>query len=289
LCSLRAEPLRVSVLALQPGAREVAVESSSNSEAAEEMTAKRRALWQILAAQLLLVAMPIYGLAPELSALASARADWEPKTHLRASSLAREKQPQALLLVSWEIASGDSFHAEGIGSIRALTDELGNVTDRYTLEAFGDLLVHQGDGPNVYLFAGESREPNVDLYYLRARWLGTSTQAFISLDPVLQLAERRDGVLPYVFASSDPVNRGDPSGLSPTLRGPTPWAAARVGSYVHHRIGIDFRGKGPNRYANYTPIWQILGLAGPGECRTSALFCRLKPDLVDGDSGEAYV
>jgi RHS repeat-associated protein len=180
------------------------------------------------------------------------------------------------------------FHAEGIGTVRALTDEAGAVSDRYELEAFGELLAHDGDDPNSYLFAGESREPNDGLYYLRARWLGTSTQAFISLDPVLQFAERRDDVLPYVFASSDPVNRGDPTGLSPTLRGPTPWAAARVGSYVHHRIGIDFRGKGPNRYANYTPIWQILGLAGPGECRTSALFCRLKPDLVDGHSGEVY-
>ncbi len=29
------------------------------------------------------------------------------------------------------------FHAEGIGTIRALTDEAGEVTDRYTLEAFG--------------------------------------------------------------------------------------------------------------------------------------------------------
>jgi hypothetical protein len=61
-----------------------------------------------------------------------------------------------------------------------------------------------------------------------------------------------------------------------------------VGTYVHHQIGIDFRSKGANRFANYTQIWKVLGFAGPGGCRTSALFCRLKPDLVDGRSGAVY-
>ncbi len=40
------------------------------------------------------------------------------------------------------------YHADGLGSIRALTDEAGTVTDRYSFQAFGNLLSHEGQDPN---------------------------------------------------------------------------------------------------------------------------------------------
>ena len=39
------------------------------------------------------------------------------------------------------------YHADGIGSIRRLTDEAGNITDGYTYSAFGELLAHTGIRP----------------------------------------------------------------------------------------------------------------------------------------------
>lgn len=177
------------------------------------MAAKRKTLWQILAAQLLLVAVPLYGLAPELSALASTRGDWEPQTRLRVSSSALEEQPQAIERFHPEIASGDSFHAEGIGTIRALTDEQGNVTDRYTLEAFGTLLDHLGDDPNAYLFAGEPLDPNSGFYYNRARWLEISLGAFISADPFAGVPDAPLSLQKYLYAIASPQQWRDPSGL----------------------------------------------------------------------------
>ncbi len=182
------------------------------------MAAKRKALWQILATQLLLVAMPIYGLAPEISALASTRGDWEPKTRLRVSSSALAEQPQAIERFHPEIASGDSFHAEGIGTIRALTDEQGTVTDRYTLEAFGTLLNHQGDDPNAYLFAGEPLDPNSGFYYNRARWLEPSVGRFLGVDPYLGSLLEPLSLHRYLYAGLEPVAHVDPSGRE-TLAG----------------------------------------------------------------------
>jgi YD repeat-containing protein len=42
------------------------------------------------------------------------------------------------------------YHADGLGSIRRLTDEAGSVTDSYTYTAFGELLQHLGSDPQPY-------------------------------------------------------------------------------------------------------------------------------------------
>jgi len=177
------------------------------------MAAKRKTLWQILAAQLLLVAVPLYGLAPELSALASSRGDWESKTRLRVSSSALENQPQAHQPFHPDTASGDSFHAEAIGTIRALTNEAGEVTDRYTLEAFGTLLSHEGTDPNQYLFAGEPLDPNSGFYYNRARWLEPDIGRFASVDPFGGSIEDPRTLQKYLYAAGNPALLLDPTGL----------------------------------------------------------------------------
>lgn len=271
------------------------------------MAAKRKALWQVAAAQLLLVTVPLYGSLPELAAIASttrelapASARWEPKPHVRASSSALETQPLAILEVACEIASGvrvvehtydvegtrvrtrttpptgppttvdylvdpwhqtsaagrslilsqvvaeteeggiltayhargddllatlrpdqanptalaaKYFHAEGIGSVRALTDEVGSVSDRYDVEAFGELLAHQGTDPNAYLFAGESLDPNSRFYYHRARWSDPRVGRFTSVDVFEGLPEEPFSLHKYLYAGIDPVATTDPTGL----------------------------------------------------------------------------
>ena len=63
------------------------------------------------------------------------------------------------------------YHADGLGSVRALSDETGDLTDRYSYTAFGELLEHAGSDPNPYRFAGETIELSSGFYYNRARWL----------------------------------------------------------------------------------------------------------------------
>lgn len=320
------------------------------------MAAKRKPLWQVLAAQLLLISVPLYGSLPELSSVAAAtrelvdeselgigrdsapanddalglfiacalvappererattravlRTRGPAKTRLRVDDYGRENQPQAALWFACEIAvaqpvfdnrltkvtldngtvvehaydadgtrvrttttltsgaaervdylvdivglsqvvaesngvsvvtalhvRGDDlfatlrpnaapaepgvepwvaryFHAEGIGSIRALTNEEGAVSDRYEFEAFGALSSHQGSDPNAYLFAGEVLDPNVGFYYLRERWLNSWAGLFAAVDPVSTTIFDPGTLHSYLYAASDPVLRVDPSGL----------------------------------------------------------------------------
>ena len=71
------------------------------------------------------------------------------------------------------------YHSDGLGSVRALTDEAADVTDRYSFTAFGELLEHVGSDVNAYLFAGEMLDPNSGFYYNRARWMDPSVGRFV--------------------------------------------------------------------------------------------------------------
>ena len=111
-------------------------------------------------------------------------------------------------------ATGDRFyHADGLGSVRALTDGSGTVTDRYSFEAFGELLGHQGTDPNAYLFGGEALDPNTGFYYLRARWMDPAAGRFASLDPLTRPVADPAALHTYLYASADPVSKVDPTGL----------------------------------------------------------------------------
>jgi RHS repeat-associated protein len=101
---------------------------------------------------------------------------------------------------------------DGHGSVRALTSTTGVVTDTYDYDAFGNLIHSSGTTPNNYLFAGEQFDPDLNLYYNRARYLNTSTGRFWSMD-----TDEGDGESPfslhkYLYAGNDPINRIDPSG-----------------------------------------------------------------------------
>jgi RHS repeat-associated protein len=61
------------------------------------------------------------------------------------------------------------------GSVRALTDATGAVTDTYDYDAFGNLIHSTGTTPNNYLFTSEQFDTDLGLYFNRARYLNTST------------------------------------------------------------------------------------------------------------------
>ena len=106
-----------------------------------------------------------------------------------------------------------SFYVyDGHGSVRALTDGSGNVTDTYDYDAFGNVTHQTGTTPNEFLFAGEQYDSNLHLYYNRARYLNTSTGRFWSMDTFEPDDWEPTSLHRYLYAGNDPVNRIDPSG-----------------------------------------------------------------------------
>ncbi|MCP3938599.1 MAG: RHS repeat protein, partial [Actinomycetia bacterium] len=106
------------------------------------------------------------------------------------------------------------YHADGLGSIRALSDETGATTDRYAYTAFGEQLEHVGGDPQPYRFAGEPSDPNTGFYYNRARWLDVETGRFVSVDPFLGVLRQPDSLHRYSYVENNPALLTDPSGLT---------------------------------------------------------------------------
>jgi RHS repeat-associated protein len=122
-----------------------------------------------------------------------------------------------------------TFYAyDGHGNVRFLTNESGQVTDTYVFDAFGTLITATGTTNNRYLYTGEQFDPNLGLYYLRARLMNPLTGRFWSMDSYEGSESDPASLHKYLYTSADPANGADPSGHEITLTG-TQVTAAIVG------------------------------------------------------------
>jgi RHS repeat-associated protein len=119
---------------------------------------------------------------------------------------------QLLAAILCVLLSVPASSYNGHGSVRALTDQTGAVTDTYDYDAFGNLLHSTGTTPNNYLFAGEQFDPDLNLYYNRARYLSVSTGRFWSMDSFDGDDEAPLSLHKYLYVWAEPVDSRDPSG-----------------------------------------------------------------------------
>lgn len=89
----------------------------------------------------------------------------------------------------------------------------------YEYDAFGNQITHTGTTPNNYLYRGEQWDPDLNLYYLRARYYNPLSGRFMSRDPNNPQLIGPDKIPidprmlhKYLYAEGDPVNGVDPTG-----------------------------------------------------------------------------
>lgn len=102
---------------------------------------------------------------------------------------------------------------DGQGSIRALTDRNGTVTDTFEYNAAGEVVSRTGSTDLRFLFRGEHMNRKTGWYHLRARWMDPKAGRFVSQDPFPGFRRDPQSQHKYTYAHNDPVNRSDPSGL----------------------------------------------------------------------------
>ena len=146
---------------------------------------------------------------------------------LQAETVYVRSEDELLSLVRPASAATRHFHSDGLGSIRALTNQTGTVTDSYQYSAFGKLLSRYGDDEQPYKFAGEPYDPNLSFYFNRARWMNPEHGRFISSDPFAGLYRAPQSLHKYVYAHNLPTLLTDPSGLTTGVTGFTVASAAR--------------------------------------------------------------
>ncbi len=122
----------------------------------------------------------------------------------------------------YELVSSDSeaaktyyhYASDELGSITHVTDEDGNVLNRYEYDAFGNFTLKEETVENRFGFAGEQYDPAANLYYLRARFYNPVIGRFIQEDTYYG-----DGLNLYTYCHNNPVGYVDPSGHE----GSCPW------------------------------------------------------------------
>jgi RHS repeat-associated protein len=153
------------------------------------------------------------------------------------------------------------YHVDGLGSTRALTNASGAVTDRYVYDAFGRMIEQTGSTVNVYLFAGEQRDANVELDYLRARYLDFHAGRFYGTDKARAVASSPIGHHAFLYSQANPVNRIDPSGSFSFL----------TGSQAHAAIGAEYEEDHAGQDVEVNPLSSVLD------------WVNIKPDILIWD------
>ncbi len=120
---------------------------------------------------------------------------------------------QGLDLISQHRDGATAYYQyDGQLSTRMLTNPNQEITDRYDYDAFGNLIHHDGQTLNHYLYTGEQLDVGPNLYYLRARRYDPVTGRFTSIDPDPGMDSAPLTLNKYVYASASPVDFADPSG-----------------------------------------------------------------------------
>ncbi|MGH2509488.1 MAG: RHS repeat-associated core domain-containing protein, partial [Ktedonobacteraceae bacterium] len=110
---------------------------------------------------------------------------------------------------------------DALGSTLALTDTVGNVTDTYQYDDWGNLTKRTGTTYNPFLYTGQQYDEESGLYFLRARYYQPAAGRFLERDPVGYAA----GSNLYSYVGNDPENSVDPSGQDPP---PSSWSSQGI-------------------------------------------------------------
>ncbi|MEI8080742.1 MAG: right-handed parallel beta-helix repeat-containing protein [Actinomycetes bacterium] len=104
------------------------------------------------------------------------------------------------------------YHYDGLGSTRSLTNGSGQITARYTYDAFGALRLSSGTDSTAFKFTGEQTDDEIGLIYLRARYYDPATGRFLSRDPFPGFATYTQSLNPYIYVGNNPASLVDPTG-----------------------------------------------------------------------------
>ncbi len=122
------------------------------------------------------------------------------------------------------------YHADGLGSIVALSNSTGQVVERYRYDSFGQPTI-TGPGPdglidtpddvtltesaygNPYLFTSREWDPETGLYHIRSRYFDPRMGGFLQEDRIAGFLFNPQSLNRYPYVENNPINFTDPFGL----------------------------------------------------------------------------
>jgi RHS repeat-associated protein len=106
------------------------------------------------------------------------------------------------------------YHADGLGSVRAITDGAGSVIQTYESDEFGVPTQTQGTITQPFQYTGEPRDAETGFVYLRARMYDPSIGRFMQRDTFAGAVGVPLSLNRFSYAHNNPATLIDPSGLA---------------------------------------------------------------------------
>jgi RHS repeat-associated protein len=100
------------------------------------------------------------------------------------------------------------LHHDQAGSTRLITGSTGKTEATFTYGPYGELTGSTGTATTPLGYDGQYTNSDTGLIYLRAREYDPKTAQFLTVDPLVGTTRA-----PYNYASDNPVDSGDPTGL----------------------------------------------------------------------------
>lgn len=134
------------------------------------------------------------------------------------------------------------YHSDDLGNVMALSDENGDVVERYDYEDYGAPIIFDGSTNllaqsavlNPHLFSGHRYEPETGLLYCRARYLDLQAGRFVQRDPKGYV----DGPNLFAYVGNSPWSRVDLMGTEEDE--PQGSTRVQVSSEIDARQFVDF-------------------------------------------------
>jgi RHS repeat-associated protein len=99
------------------------------------------------------------------------------------------------------------YHHDHLGSVIALTDQVGELVWKGDYSVYGEIESQQGSVEFSGQYTSKSLDPDTGLHYFNARWYDSDLGRFITEDPI------GDGQNWYAYVGNNPLVNTDPTGL----------------------------------------------------------------------------
>ena len=174
-------------------------------------------------------------------------------------------------IIAEQLAQSDRYYYlhGGLGSVRQLLDNTGQIAETYAYDPFGVPLVGNGVA-NPWRFTGEAWDAEAELLHLRARYYQPETGRFVTRDPWTGDVWRPSTLNRFVYVSNNPANHVDPTGFSEfeTHRPPYPgsiYSALYPGPYDPDESFRQAWGLAMDWYFETGDVDDVVQYFGPGE------------------------